>query len=263
MRWYISFFSGPTRKHIHRSVTLMRTWMLALLSVPVVFSLNSTAAEFSSTWRVEFENVGDPAASYNAGTKTYTIGEGQQFRANVYVNSTQNFNGLDLTFGWGTATSMGNDATNLNTNFAMNEVTIDPNGLFDYHIIPSGSDAGLSGFRQLNDEIGTATGERPYGQYLSLYNNAGAIAAGTDVKIASFLMTNQLVDGSSGILTIWDANAGKNRTSQLVVSNFDFSRPGGSVNYNVKSIPEPSSLVAMGCAGVGVLANCLRLRRRR
>lgn len=240
----------------------MRTWMLALLSVTMFTTLPSLAAEFGSTWRVEFENVGDTAASYDVGTSTYTIGEGQQFRANVFVNSTASYKGLGLSFGWGSADHMDEGALNTNSAFTMNSVDIDPTRAFVQYMLPGEAGTGLGGFRQTGDTTGLVTGARPYGQYLSMYSGENAVEAG-DLKVASFLLTNNLTKGSNSSLIIWDAAAGATWTSMLVASNDDFSRPGGSVSYNINSVPEPGSLIAMGGAGAGVLVNLLRQRKRK
>ncbi len=232
----------------------MRLWML-LLFIPFVMPLATHAAEFESTWRVEFENVTDPSASFVAGTSTYYIGTGQQFRANVYVNSTQAFDGLNLAFGWGSATTMGTGATNLDNSFTVNSVNIDEDGFFD----PDGIPPVLGGFRQSGE---VDTGLRPYGHYLSLIKINGTVAANTDIKIASFLLTNNLAHGGSGSLVLWDAGQGSSWTSQVADHDRNNSRPGGSQSYNINSVPEPGSLMAMGCAGMGVLLNMLRQRRK-
>ncbi|MHB1461492.1 MAG: PEP-CTERM sorting domain-containing protein [Armatimonadota bacterium] len=232
----------------------MRLWML-LLFVPFVIPATTHAAEFESTWRVEFENVTDPSASFVAGTSTYNIGSGQQFRANVFVNSSQSFDGLNLTFGWGSAESQGVEATNLDNSFTMNSVNVDEDGLFD----PDGIPAELGGFRQSGD---VDTGLRPYGYYLTLFKMDGTIAANTDIKIASFLLTNNLAHGGSGSLVIWDAGQGIGWTSQVADHDLNYSRPGGSQSYNINSVPEPGSLMAMGCAGMGVLFGMRRQRRK-
>ncbi len=234
----------------------MRHWILFLLFVPYVISSTTHAADFESTWRVEFQNVTDPSASFDAGTNTYSIGSGQQFRANVFVNSTQAFDGLNLTFGWGSAESKGEEATNLDNSFTMNSVSIDDGKLFDTDGIP----ATLGGFKQIGD---VDTGLRPYGYYLTLLKLDGTIAADTDVKIASFLFTNNLAHGGSGSLVLWDAGSGTSWTSQLLDHSLNGSRPkGGSQSYNINSVPEPGSLIAMGCAGMGVLFSMRRQRRK-
>ena len=240
--------------------------MVRIFLLVSVFTVPSISAEaFNSEWSVEFEKVGDSEISLNSDTNTLHVGQGKQFRANVFVSSDQEFKALDLTFGWGSAESMGTDATNLNNSIVLNDVVIDPDGLFDTHIIPAGENDGLSGFRQLGDTTGSAIGTRPYGQYLSLYNQAGAISAPltNKLKIASFLFTNNVAEGSMSSLSLWDAAAGSSYTSMLVDSASNYSRPGGSKTYNINSAPEPGSLLALAGVGSGAVISRIRQFRRR
>ena len=240
--------------------------MLRIFLLVSVFTASGVGAEtFDSAWSVEFEKVGDAEISLNADTNTLQVGQGKQFRANVFVSSDHAFNALDLTFGWGSAESMGTEATNLSDSILLNDVTIDPDNKFDMHIVPSGSNNGLSGFRQIGDTTGIADGARPYGQYISLYNQAGSMTAPltNKLKIASFLFTNNVAEGSMSSLSLWDATAGNSYSSMLVDSASNYSRPGGSKTYNISSAPEPGSLMALAGVGSGVVISRIRQFRRR
>lgn len=227
--------------------------MLAILLVSILCAAPSQADPIAtSSTRVEFKDIDGNAI--NAVDGKYNIQTGQTFTADVYFTSSAPWAYYDVAFGWGTTDKQGEAATDLSGDFTFGSYAQNAD------VCKITAFSGTGGFTALS-------GFRPYGSYIASDTAVIALNAGTEYKLVTYLLTNKMALGNTGTICLYNAGYGisfeSDWTTKVWADAYNVSSRPPTVNYTMTSIPEPSSMMAMGCAGVGVLGDLLRRRRKR
>lgn len=232
----------------------MKTKLIAILAASIFCSVPFQAQDSSA--RVVFKDSLDNeinAVKDKDNNDVYNIGLGQTFKAEVYVTSNLFWGAYGCAFGFGTASEQGGS---------------DLSGDFSLALGDNVPNLDIFGLQSLDTNGGfTGSGTRPYGNYMVAEVKSGRLDENTEYKIATYQLTNLMAFGDTGTISIYSTDSETNMydepSTKILSSSRDYIMAPPKVNYSINSIPEPSSMMAMGCAGVGVLGDVLRRRRKK
>ena len=231
---------------------MRKSWFrLTLVSASAFVVFGQAAAQTSvQFW---FNSFGDTATNQPS---VINVTSGSTAKLSVYLKTAGGIGplaGINVLFGYSTATSTGSSATPANTNATFNSFSWAQSDLTTGQAFAGQGGGG-----------GPASGtSRPYGLFASTINLSNTFSGtgdGVNFKVMDVTLNINAPAGTDIPVTIWSFGSTDNYASAVVNGNsaeFFPSQPY-SATLHVAGVPEPTTIAALGLGAIAMI----RRRRR-
>jgi hypothetical protein len=230
---------------------MRKSWVrLTLVSASAFVVFGQAAAQTSVQYW--FNSFGDTATNQPA---VINVTSGSTAKLTVYLKTAGGIgplSGINVLFGYSTATSTGSSATPANTNATFNSFSWGQSDLTSSQAFAGqGGGGGPAG--------GTS---RPYGLFASTFTlgTFSGTGDGVNFKVMDVTLNINAAPGTDIPISIWSFGSTDNYASAVVNSNsaeFFPSQPY-TATLHVAGVPEPTTMAALGLGAIAMI----RRRRR-